>query len=136
MNKLFTLALAGCASAALAQAPSDGSPALHRSGTITRDDYPTAALRDRAEGIVVIRLAVGADGRVAGCEVESSSGHHSLDATSCNLATRRFRFTPASDAKGFPRADVVTRTVRWSLPPPPPPSTEPAPKPAPSPGDA
>jgi len=120
VNKLFTLALIGCSTVTLAQAPSGGSPALHRSGTITRDDYPTAALRDRAEGIVVIRLAVNADGRVAGCEIESSSGHHSLDSASCNLATRRFRFNPALDAKGSPRAGVVIHTVRWSLPAPPP----------------
>lgn len=121
MNKLFTLALLAFPSAASGQPPAGASPAVHRSGTITRDDYPAAALRDRAEGVVVIRLAIGAEGRVWRCEVETSSGHPSLDSTSCNLATRRFRFAPARDEKGNPRPDAVTRTVRWSLPPPPPP---------------
>jgi protein TonB len=123
------LALLAGASAAAAQPGAGGSPAVHRSGTITNQDYPASALRDRAEGIVVIRLAVGADGRVAGCAIERSSGHHALDGMSCGLATRRFRFNPAVDAKGSPREDVVIRTVRWSLPPPPPPLAPPAAKP-------
>ena len=91
-------------------------PAQHRSGTITNDDYPAAAIRAEAQGTTTIRMSVGADGRVSGCTVTRSSGNSSLDSTACNLATRRFRFTPAQDENGNNVAGSATRSIRWQLP--------------------
>jgi len=109
----------------------DAGPAVaqpvHRSGTITDDDYPASALKERAEGSVRFRLDVGADGRVTGCTILESSGNSSLDSATCSLAQRRFRFTPARDAQGQPVAGHAIRAVRWAMPvlapamPPPPP---------------
>lgn len=89
---------------------------VHRSGTITDDDYPASAIRAEAQGTTGIRLSVGADGRVSGCAVSRSSGNAALDSTACSLAQRRFRFTPAQDTNGTAVAGTVTRSIQWRLP--------------------
>lgn len=89
---------------------------IHRSGTITNDDYPAAAIRREEEGAVTARLTVGRDGRVTGCTIIRSSGSAVLDSTTCQLAVRRFRFDPALDRSGGPVEAQTTRTVRWELP--------------------
>lgn len=91
-------------------------PPVHRSGTITNDDYPASAIRAEAQGTTTISMTIGADGRVTGCTVSRSSGNSSLDSTACSLATRRFRFTPAQDENGNNVAGRATRSVRWELP--------------------
>ena len=91
-------------------------PPVHRSGTITDDDYPASAIRAEAQGTTAIRLSVGADGRVTGCTVSRSSGNSALDSTACSLAQRRFRFTPAQDTNGNNVAGTVTRSIQWRLP--------------------
>jgi len=90
--------------------------AQHRSGTISHYDYPTSALRARAEGLTAVRLQIGPDGRVTGCAVERTSGSSALDSTTCSLAQRRFRFTPAADAKGRPAAGTGRYDMNWRLP--------------------
>lgn len=100
-------------------------PAAWRSGFITMEDYPAAALRAGHSGTVVARYTIGPDGRVLDCAIAQSSGHESLDSTTCMLIRRRFRYRPAIDAAGNPAASVYTQRIRWSLPAPPPP--EPAP---------
>ena len=91
-------------------------PPQQRSGTIAMSDYPASALRQRAEGTSIIDMEIAPDGRVIGCKVASSSGNAALDGTACSLAHRRFRFTPAGDAKGRPVAGRSSRTVNWRLP--------------------
>jgi protein TonB len=93
-----------------------GRDAVHRSGTITNDDYPPSALRERAEGISEIDLEIGEDGRVTGCKIAGSSGNSALDSTACSLARRRFRFVPATDAKGRNVPGRSSRSVYWRLP--------------------
>jgi protein TonB len=102
-----------------ASALEPATPPIHRTGTITNDDYPASAARAGAEGSATIRLQVGENGRVVGCEILVSSGNSSLDSTSCSLAVRRFRFVPAVDSSGQPTSGEVVRTVSWALPPPP-----------------
>ena len=92
------------------------SPPRLRSGTIGMDDYPVAALRAEAEGIVDLSLTVDANGRVSGCTVTASAGHPALDSTTCSLALRRYRFAPAT-RNGQPVASTYNQRVRWSLPP-------------------
>jgi len=89
---------------------------VHRSGTITNDDYPASAIRAEAQGTTTISMTVGPDGRVTGCTVSRSSGNGALDSTACSLAQRRFRFTPAQDENGNNVAGRATRSVRWELP--------------------
>jgi periplasmic protein TonB len=87
------------------------------SGGFTNADYPRAAERAGAQGRVVARLTVAPDGRVSNCAVRISSGHEALDATTCRLILRRFRFEPARDADGVPVAETVEWEQVWSLEP-------------------
>ncbi|MGN6279981.1 MAG: energy transducer TonB [Sphingomonas sp.] len=80
-----------------------------------RDNYPPAAVRAGAEGRVAARLTVGTDGRVTDCVVTSSSGNNDLDETTCSIAKRRVRFTPAQDQNGNPIASTYPLAVRWQL---------------------
>lgn len=91
-------------------------PPQQRAGAITLNDYPISALRQKAEGTSVIDMAIGADGRVIGCSIASSSGNSALDSAACSLAQRRFRYRPALDAKGRPVEGRSSRTVNWRLP--------------------
>jgi protein TonB len=80
------------------------------------DSYPPAALRAEAQGRVVAELTIGTDGRVTNCVVTSSSGNGDLDDTTCRIALRRVRYTPAKDQSGNPIAAKATLPVRWVLP--------------------
>jgi len=92
-----------------------GTPARLRGGRIVDADYPRAAHDARAEGIVVARLSVGADGRVRGCAVIGSSGNSDLDETTCRLIRQRFRYEPARDAQGRPIAAITGWKQSWWL---------------------
>lgn len=83
------------------------------SGRIANADYPRGAGDAGAEGTVVARVSIGADGRVSGCAVARSSGNAELDATTCRLIERRFRYAPARDAQGRPVADVTGWSQTW-----------------------
>ncbi|HEX8654064.1 MAG TPA: energy transducer TonB [Allosphingosinicella sp.] len=116
---MIVVALFTSSVALLAQSASERSmarPAVQRSGRISNQDYPAAALRDQAEGVSLLRLRVREDGRVTTCELAESSGHRALDNTACSLAQRRFRFNPAVDAAGRPTAGWQTIAVSWVLP--------------------
>lgn len=96
-------------------APPPMTPPVRRGGTISDVDYPAAALDSRQEGVSLIQLAVGENGRVTACSVTNTSGSASLDSTACSLARRRFRFTPATRA-GEAVASSYPMAIRWQLP--------------------
>jgi len=79
------------------------------------DDYPRAALREEAEGIIRFRVAVLPNGRVGDCTITASSGHARLDDTSCRILRARVRYTPARP--GAPVAGADLGWVRYVLPP-------------------
>ena len=83
---------------------------------ITTDDYPSAALRQNMQGVVVVSAMIGADGKVRSCVVTQSSGSQLLDDTTCRLYTRRAHFTPARDADGNPIASQRSDRFRWQIP--------------------
>jgi protein TonB len=116
----FALILASAAASGSAPAAASGEarfrPAIHRSGTIDARDYPATALRDGASGRALVSYRVDDSGRVVACEVIASSGHPSLDSTSCALLRRRYRFTPARDSLGRPVPFVGTEVISWTLP--------------------
>ena len=85
-------------------------------GLFSTDDYPQSALRNEEQGTTAVSLTIGANGRVSGCSVTSSSGSGSLDTTTCSILTRRARFTPAKDQAGQPIGDSISTRVRWVLP--------------------
>ncbi len=99
--------------------PSEASPVQPKGDPgswITTDDYPPAALRDGKEGRTRFRLGVGADGRVTGCTVVSSSGFDELDQTACRILQRRARFAPAMNAAGQAVASSYSSSVLWRIP--------------------
>lgn len=91
-------------------------PAANRNSWIGTDDYPSGALRQGIEGVVVLSAMISADGKVRSCLVTQSSGSQLLDDTTCRLYTSRARFTPARDADGNPIAAQRSDRFRWRIP--------------------
>lgn len=104
----------GSGSAGSGSGGGGGTVAKRISGAIVGRDYPHSALRSGAAGTVSVRFTVGTDGRVRGCVVTGSSGNAELDATTCRLIERRFRYSPAKDAEGRPITEIVTTQYYWS----------------------
>jgi periplasmic protein TonB len=112
-----------CPATDLGRPTSPPTPPRLRSGTISNDDYPAAAIAALAEGTTRASLEIDANGRVTGCSVTDSSGNAALDSTTCSLTQRRYRFAPATRG-GQPVPTTYSVSVRWMLPPPPPPIPE------------
>ncbi|WP_337245807.1 energy transducer TonB [Luteimonas sp. gir] len=74
--------------------------------------YPRASLRRGETGDVMLRVQVGADGRVEGIDVIASSGHARLDRAAVS-AVRRWRFEPAMRA-GQPVPGEVRVPIAFS----------------------
>lgn len=55
--------------------------------------YPPLSRRTKEQGLVVVRVLIGVDGRAADVEVQRSSGYARLDAAACE-AVRRAEFRP------------------------------------------
>jgi len=84
-------------------------------GLFSNDDYPAAAADNEEQGTVVVRLAVGTNGRVTDCSVSSSSGSRTLDSTTCRILRSRARFTPATDSTGNATVGSHTQRITWRL---------------------
>ncbi|WP_340586724.1 TonB family protein [Erythrobacter alti] len=83
---------------------------------ITASDYSRRDLIRGREGTAQYRLVVGSDGRVDACEITSSTGHASLDSTTCRLLTRNARFNAATDGTGAKVVGTYTGNVTWQIP--------------------
>lgn len=94
--------------------PRVATKAVFKSGQITDDDYPPSAQRNDEAGVSVARFTVGTDGRVSGCSASGASP--TLDAETCRLIERRFKYKPALDENGNPITASDTRRIRWQLP--------------------
>ena len=75
--------------------------------------YPGVARRRRLEGVVLLRVAVAADGMPLRVELQRSSGHAVLDEAAC-AAVRAWRFVPASRDGHSVRAEVQV-PIRFRL---------------------
>ena len=85
---------------------------------ISTDDYPDASLRAEEQGTTRVSYDINEQGRVENCQVTQSSGHPRLDTTTCQLITRRFKFTPAKAEGGAPmRENGHADAVKWVVPP-------------------
>ena len=94
--------------------PQVATKAVLRGGSISDEDYPPAAVRNEEAGTAVATFTIGTDGKVASCNASGASA--SLDAETCKLIIRRFRFKSALDASGQPIAETRTQRVTWRLP--------------------
>ncbi|TPE61004.1 energy transducer TonB [Sandaracinobacter neustonicus] len=90
--------------------------ALARPGTVALrpEDYPDASRRAGEEGRVTIRVGIGTDGSVSNCTVIASSGHERLDRKTCQVAERRWRFSPATE-DGVAVPSSAERSIVWRL---------------------
>jgi len=75
--------------------------------------YPFLSRRAREEGVVLLKVLVGTDGRAARLEIEDSSGFDRLDEAALKTVGK-WRFVPASQA-GQPREAWVLVPVTFSL---------------------
>lgn len=80
------------------------------------NDYPQKALMNQVEGTTGFSVTVGPDGRVASCQIISSSGSPDLDQATCTNVTLRARFDPALDGSGKPVEGRYQNRVRWQIP--------------------
>jgi len=114
------IAIAAPAAPVVAPPPPKGpsSPAQPKgnpSNWATPNDYPSRALREGRTGTTGFRVTVGPDGRVTSCSITSSSGSDDLDATTCQMVTRRARFKPAME-DGSPVQGAFSSRVKWVIP--------------------
>jgi protein TonB len=92
-----------------------GDDAEWIAGRIGDRDYPQEARDAGAQGTVATEITIAPDGRPTGCRTTHSSGNLALDATTCRLVLKRFRFRPARDAGGRPTAGTVSYDQEWTL---------------------
>lgn len=79
------------------------------------ENYPSRAVRDGTEGTVSLSVTVGPNGRVADCNVTSSSGSSVLDNAACTDITRYARFSPALDDAGNPTSGSWATRIVYQL---------------------
>jgi protein TonB len=94
--------------------PAVAERAVQRGGSISDEDYPPSSIRNEEAGTSVARFTIGTDGRVTECSASGASP--TLDAETCKLIQRRFRYKPARDASGNPITETKTQRVTWRLP--------------------
>lgn len=79
------------------------------------NDYPLGAMREDAQGMVIARLMIGTDGRVADCAVLRTSGSADLDSRTCHVYRHEARFRPAIGEDGQPVAAGTITSVVWGI---------------------
>lgn len=80
------------------------------------NDYPVDALRNEVEGVSRFELTVDSAGKTTRCRINGTSGHDSLDMTTCRLMMQRATFVPAHDESGRPVEGTWSSAVRWEIP--------------------
>lgn len=86
-------------------------------GNLKDSDYPRQAGDEGAQGRVWVRFTVEPDGRVDQCLIRRSSGNTELDATTCRLIEKRYRYRPALDTDGKPVRSFVVEEHEWDIEP-------------------
>jgi protein TonB len=89
---------------------STAEPVSH--GHLRAPPYPIQALRQGIQGTVIVRVLVGADGRVLNAQIHQ--GVHPLLDRAALTAVRRWEFRPAS-RDGVPYSEWATVPVRFQL---------------------
>ena len=84
-------------------------------------DYPADALANKEQGIVTVRVTVGADGKVVYCRIiasttKSASPEGPLEKRSCEIVRKKWSFLPAEDGKGQKQASAPEFKFVWAIP--------------------
>jgi periplasmic protein TonB len=91
-----------------------GSALVKTAGEISAArDFPKKTRTLRAGHAVTVEMTVGADGRASACRVVKPSPDPEADRIVCELAEKRFRFRPKTDAAGNPVAAKYRWQQRW-----------------------
>jgi len=90
-----------------------GSQVDSRYAAALQPPYPPGKIRSEEEGVVVVRVRVGADGRVKEVQKVGSPDEAFYRATA-EQAMKRWRFLPAT-SDGTPMEEWRTMTVRFRL---------------------
>jgi len=85
-------------------------------GSISPGDYPAQSRDLRVGDFVVVALTVGTNGKVKACQIRRPSRDAEADRITCTLAVKRFRFRPATDARGKPVESLYGWAQRWFYP--------------------
>ena len=72
-------------------------------------DYPRKSRDQRIGNSVIIVITVGVDGRPKACRIARPSPEPDTDRVTCELAMKRFRFRPATNAAG----ELVESDCGW-----------------------
>jgi protein TonB len=94
---------------------SGGTPPQWIRGRIKDSDYPKSAGEAGISGTVSVRYIVEVDGHATSCRVTASSGNPELDATTCQLIEKRFRFKPSRDEEGRPARATIVENHSWVI---------------------
>lgn len=92
-----------------------GTPPQWIKGRIKDSDYPKSAGEAAVSGAVSVRYTVEVDGHATNCRVTTSSGNAELDATTCQLIEKRFRFRPSRDEEGMPVRATIVENHTWVI---------------------
>lgn len=83
---------------------------------ISEADYPEAASNAGVEGDVRFDLAIDAKGKVTGCAITAGAALPAgLAASSCAIATTRWRFAPARDDAGKKVPGRLSYSIAWRI---------------------
>lgn len=91
------------------------TPPRRIAGRIRDSDYPEAAADAGAGGTVSVRYYVETNGRATHCAVTRSSGNAALDAVTCRLIEKRFRYDPSRDVDGRPVRSIIVVDHDWQF---------------------
>ena len=81
------------------------------------EDYPREALERREQGLVLVRMTVGTDGRVSACKVLAAPPWSKiLGPTTCDIFLTRAHFAPATGRDGRPKVSSANALVQWVIP--------------------
>lgn len=84
-------------------------------GRLRFSDLPADLRQAGVGGSVSVRYDVDVDGRVGACAIMVSSGSAELDALTCRLIQRRFRFDPSRDYQGRPVESTIEEKHSWII---------------------
>ena len=84
-------------------------------GRLKGSDLPLDMIPIGTEATVGVRYRVEIDGRVSDCRIARSSGNARLDALTCQLIQKRFRFDPSRDETGQKTWAEIIENHTWSF---------------------
>ncbi|MBX3595502.1 MAG: TonB family protein [Sphingomonas sp.] len=91
----------------------DEIPPVQIRGRLYDSDYPDILADQGLGGRVTVLFVVGTDGRVGECNIVRSSGFAEVDALTCTLIRKRYRYRPSLDAQRRPIPALIRENHEW-----------------------